>query len=137
MDQNEEYLNILAIFHYVVAGVAGLCSLLPVFHLLFGLAFILTPDTFADGGQPPPSFIGWFFVIIAGTMMAIGFAFAGCVLAAGRFLARRRRYMFCLVMAAVECIFMPFGTVLGVFTIIVLVKEPVKAMFMGVPQHGR
>ena len=32
-------------------------------------------------------------------------------------------------MAAVECVFMPFGTVLGVFTIIVLMREPVKQLF--------
>jgi hypothetical protein len=40
-------------------------------------------------------------------------------------------YIFCLVIAAVECIFMPFGTVLGVFTIIVLQRPTVKAMFRG------
>jgi hypothetical protein len=37
--------------------------------------------------------------------------------------------MFCLVMGGVECLFMPFGTVLGVFTIIVLMREPVKQLF--------
>jgi len=31
--------------------------------------------------------------------------------------------------AAVECIFMPFGTVLGVFTIIVLNRPSIKALF--------
>jgi hypothetical protein len=34
-------------------------------------------------------------------------------------------------MAGLACMFMPFGTVLGVFTIIVLVKENVKGMFRG------
>jgi len=33
----------------------------------------------------------------------------------GRFLSHRRRYSFCFVMACVEYMFMPFGTVLGVF----------------------
>ena len=37
--------------------------------------------------------------------------------------------MYCLVVAAVECIFMPFGTVLGVFTIIVLMRPGVKERF--------
>ena len=37
--------------------------------------------------------------------------------------------MYCLVMAGIECLFMPFGTVLGVFTIIVLMRESVKEMF--------
>jgi len=33
------------------------------------------------------------------------------------------------VMAGIECLFMPFGTVLGVFTILVLVRESVKPLF--------
>jgi hypothetical protein len=37
--------------------------------------------------------------------------------------------MFCLVMAGIQCIFMPFGTVLGVFTIIVLMRNSVKEAF--------
>jgi len=32
-------------------------------------------------------------------------------------------------MACIECLFMPFGTVLGVFTILVLVRESVKQLF--------
>jgi hypothetical protein len=34
-----------------------------------------------------------------------------------------------MVMAGVECIFSPFGTVLGIFTIFVLMRESVKQMF--------
>ena len=33
----------------------------------------------------------------------------------------------------VECLFMPFGTVLGVFTIVVLCREPVKQLFSARP----
>ncbi len=32
-------------------------------------------------------------------------------------------------MGGVECLFMPVGTVLGVFTIIVLVRDSVKELF--------
>jgi hypothetical protein len=37
-------------------------------------------------------------------------------------------------MACVECIFIPFGTVLGAFTILVLMRPSVKEMFD--PQLG-
>ncbi len=129
MKQDEEHLRILSIFHYVVGGLAGLFALFPLFHLIFGLVFILAPEKFESEGEQAPAFIGWFFVIIAATIITMGWVFAGCVLAAGRCLARRNRYIYCLVMAGVECIFMPFGTVLGVFTIIVLLRESVKAKF--------
>jgi hypothetical protein len=32
-------------------------------------------------------------------------------------------------MAAIACMFMPFGTILGVFSIIVLVRPSVKSLF--------
>ena len=80
-------------------------------------------------GELPPAIIGWMFVIFAAVFITIGWVFAAFVLTAGRFLAKRRHYMFCLVMGGVECIFMPFGTVLGVFTIIVLMRESVKQLF--------
>ena len=37
-------------------------------------------------------------------------------------------YLYCLVVAAVECMLVPFGTVLGVLTIIVLNRPSVKAL---------
>jgi hypothetical protein len=129
MTRDEEHLRLLSIFHYVVGGLAGLFALLPIFHLIFGLIMIFASDKFAGNGHPPTAFFGWFFVIFAALFIVLGWTFAVFVLTAGRFLARRTHYMFCLVMGGVECIFMPFGTVLGVFTIITLTREPVKQLF--------
>ena len=73
--------------------------------------------------------MGWIFVVMGAFFIVCGLTFAGFVLAAGRCLARRKAYTFCLVMGCVECLFMPFGTVLGVFTILVLNRASVKKMF--------
>ena len=142
MTQDEDHLRLLSIFHYVVAGLAGLFSLFPIFHLVLGLFFIFAPDKFAGGkGPPPPAFIGWMFVIFAIVFITVGLIFAGFVMTNGRFLAKRKHYMFCMVMGGIECIFMPFGTVLGVVTIIVLMRDSVKAMFaanaLGKPPSAR
>jgi hypothetical protein len=48
---------------------------------------------------------------------------------AGRMLQRRRGYTYCVVMAAIACAFTPIGAVLGVFTLIVLLRPSVKALF--------
>jgi membrane protein YqaA with SNARE-associated domain len=53
-----------------------------------------------------------------------------CILFAGISLSRRRCYWFAFVVACIECIFIPFGTILGIFTIIVLSRESVKALFL-------
>jgi len=131
MKQDEEHLRLLSIFHYVVAGLAALFALFPIFHLIFGIFMILAPQKFAGHGQeqPPLALIGWFFVIFASVFITLGWTFAAFIVTTGRFLARHKHYQFCLVMAGIECLFMPFGTVLGVFTILVLVRESVKQLF--------
>lgn len=130
MTKDEEQLNLLAIFHYVVAGLAGLFSLFPVLHLIMGLLLVLAPEEFNKGnGPPPPPWFGWIFVIMASVFIAMGLTCSALVLTAGRSLAKRKRYVFCLVVAGIECMFMPFGTILGVFTIVVLVRDSTKQLF--------
>lgn len=126
---DEEQLRLLSIFHYVVGGMAAFFALFPIFHLIIGLLFIFAPEIFEGPGEPPPAFIGWIFVFVALAFITVGLVFACLILIAGRFLARRTHYQFCFVVGAIECMFIPFGTVLGVFTIIVLVRESVKQLF--------
>ncbi len=134
MGQDEEHLRLLSIFHYIVGGLAGLFALFPIVHLILGLVFILAPEAFApEGEEPPPAFLGWFFVVFAASFILLGWIFAVCVIVTGRFLARHRHWLFCLVMGAIECLFMPFGTVLGVFTIVVLMRESTKELFSARP----
>jgi len=129
MSQDEDHLKLLSVFHYVMGGLAGLFALVPIFHLVIGVFFVLAPEKIVGKGDPPPALFGWFFIIFAGLLIVLGLIFAAFVITAGRFLAKRKHHLFCLVMAGVECICVPFGTVLGVFTIIVLIRESVKQLF--------
>lgn len=131
MDQDEEHLRLLSIFHYVVAGLAFLFACFPIIHLIIGLVFLLAPEALGEGarGGPPPLVFGLIFTIIPSVIILVGWSVALCIFLAGRYLGRREHYTFCLVVAGVSCLFMPFGTVLGVFTIIVLVRPSVKALF--------
>ena len=128
MNEDEQHIRLLSIFHYVVAGLAGLCALFPIIHLVLGVA-LLTGQLGADTDEPGAGLVGTFFVVFAGAWIVSGLLFAVLLAVAGLNLARHQRYMFCLVMAGVGCIFMPFGTVLGVFTIIVLMRDSVKQLF--------
>jgi hypothetical protein len=69
------------------------------------------------------------FTIIPAAMILFGWAFAISLAISGYFLFKKQHYMFCMIMAGICCIFMPFGTVLGVFTIIVLIRPSVKELF--------
>jgi hypothetical protein len=131
-NQDEQYLKLLSIFHYVVGGLTALFACFPIFHLIIGFGMM-----FGGFGPPDEEFpfrlFGLMFTVIPACIILLGWALAGSMVATGYFLSTRQRYMFCLVVAGIECIFIPFGTVLGVFTIIVLVKPGVKAMFEAVP----
>ncbi|MGC2626385.1 MAG: hypothetical protein WA269_06065, partial [Candidatus Udaeobacter sp.] len=100
--------------------------------------FAARHDTAKPGEDLPPEFLGWIFAVIGSGLFLFGLAIAICILIGGRSLALRKRYSFAMVMACIECIFVPFGTVLGVFTIVVLSRESVKELFStaGLQQSG-
>ena len=130
MSRDDEHLQLLALFHYVVAILAALFSLFPTVHLAVGIA--LVSGAFADPADPFPfTLVGWFLILFGGCWIAFGLTFASCLAAAGRFLKARRHYQFCIVMAGLACVFMPFGTALGIFTILVLTRQDVREQFNG------
>jgi len=131
MNQDREHLQLLAIFHYVVAGLAALCSFFPLLYTTVGAIFIFAArhGTAKPGEDLPPEFLGWIFAVLGLVLFLIGIAMAICILITGRSLALRKRYSFVLVIACIECLFIPFGTILGVFTIVVLSRESVRELF--------
>ena len=133
MNQDKEHLRLLAIFHYVVAGFAALVSFFPLLYSIVGVFLLYTAHHPGPGNQePPPAFLGWIFIVLGALFFLAGVTMAICILIAGRCLSRRKGYAFALVMACVECLFIPFGTILGVFTIIALSRESVRTLFLTV-----
>lgn len=128
MTDDEQHLDLLSIFHYVLGGLTALVSCMFLMHVAMGIA-LLTGSFAAE--DAPPRFIAWIFILFPSVFILAGWTLAGFMIATGRKLHGRRSRMFCLVVAGVECMLMPFGTVLGVFTIVVLMKDPVKALFAG------
>jgi hypothetical protein len=138
MNQDAEHLRLLSIFHYVVAGLTALFACFPVMHLVMGLFLIFAPDFMFHQNHMAHNpemdavmtrVVGCFLVTIATLIILAGWTLACCLFLAGRCLNQHRRYTFCLVIAAISCMMVPFGTVLGVLTIIVLMRPSVKALF--------
>ena len=138
MNQDREHLRLLAIFHYIVAGLAAFFSFFPLLYTTIGAIFIFVArhGTAKQGEELPPEFLGWIFVGLGSFLFLLGIIMAICILIAGRCLTRSKCYSFTLVVACVECLFIPFGTILGVFTIIALSRESVKALFSTAPAPG-
>jgi hypothetical protein len=128
LEQKKSYLDALSIGFYVVGALAGLLSCLALIYVGLGGFMLASPGSF-DGAEPPPPFVGCLVLGLGLLLLTLGWGFAGCMISAGRALARRRKWTFVVVMAAVSCIFTPVGTVLGVLAIVLLVQPDVKALF--------
>lgn len=129
MNKDLEHLKMLSIGYYVYAGLIALFACFPLIHVAIGVSMIL--GNFDTAKDAPPAFAGWIFVIVGGLFIIGGWATAICTFLAGKYLRQQRNHTFCLVMAGISCMFAPLGTVLGVFTIIVLLRDSVKQLFSG------
>ena len=130
-NNNYQHLKLLSIFHYVLGGLVAASSLFSLFHIGIGLSFILSPNEFPppDTNSFPPELFGWFFFIGGLVWLIFGFTLSICSIASGRFLSKRKRYWFSFIVACGECLFTPLGTILGIFTIVLLSKGSVKALY--------
>ena len=128
MNQDLDHLKLLSIFHYIVAALFALCACFPLIHFFMGLAMVFDWGDMGDA----PGFVGWLLMAFATVFILCGWALAVCLALAGKYLSERTHYTYCFVMACIACVFAPFGTVLGVFTLLVLVRDSVKRLF-GVP----
>jgi hypothetical protein len=130
LKEDLEQLKLLGVFHYVVGGLSALFSCMFLIHLSIGLFVLLRPESMSGPeGDLPPEFIGYLFTFVGGLFFLLGIAFSGSVIYSGILLRKQKKYLFSFVMGCIECIFLPFGTVLGIFTIIVLSKESVKRIY--------
>ncbi|HEU0264174.1 MAG TPA: hypothetical protein VFR01_00445, partial [Geobacterales bacterium] len=121
--------RLLSLFHYIVAGVTALFACFPGLYVFLGIMMLLAPPSSGDG-EMVAAVMGWIFICIGAIFMIAGWALATCMALSGRFLAQRKKRTFSLVVAAISCLFVPFGTILGVFTIIVIMRPSVQELYV-------
>lgn len=130
MFEDEQHLDTLAVFHYVFGGVVAFgVSLFLVPMLLFvaaAMSAMAASDetNFFSALLPLCSML-----VIPGIPVLVGLIFAAMIIIAGRKLRARQSRTFCLVIAALESFCFPLGTILGMFTIAVLMRERVRNLF--------
>ncbi len=127
MTPHDQHLDLLSVFHFVLGGITAAFSCIPIIHLLMGVLF-LTVDMEGEEA-PPPELLGWIFIVIPAMIILTGWMLAALMIRNGLKLKRRESYQFCCVISGIECILMPLGTILGVFTLVTLYKPEVKELF--------
>ncbi len=121
-------LKLLSIFHYVVGGILIFLSLA---QLISGIVFthVFEPSTIESSGQLFSPGFKYYVAVMSVVAFILGKAIAIATILSGRFLTLHKRYWFSFIIACVLCLYMPFGTILGVFTLIVLCRQSVKDLY--------
>jgi hypothetical protein len=125
-NRDAEHLRLIEIGHYILGGLAALVGCFPLIHLAVGIG-LLTGGISVNEGEA--AIVGGVFIAVAIVIILIAWTLAGCMIAAGRSIKKRRRHTFCQIVAVASCLWMPLGTALGIFTLVVLNRPSVKAMF--------
>lgn len=140
--RDAEHLRLLSIFHYVYGALAMLFSCVFIVHIAMGVVALNDPSFFTPRGtnalanaQPMPPAFGWIFIIMGSVAILIGWTIGILSIVSGRCIARRRRRVFSLVVAGLNCMSFPLGTALGVFTFVVLLRDSIRPLY-GEPPKG-
>jgi hypothetical protein len=126
-----EHLRTLAIFHFVGGGLALLGLLFTVGHYAIFSAVMTNSEVWKGQATPPPAEIFGAMKVI---YLVLGIWTGGSALVnllAGFFLRARRHRVFLIIVGALNCLHVPLGTVLGVFTLVVLLRDSVRQLFDG------
>jgi hypothetical protein len=127
--KDRDHLNLLSIFWFILCGMQcfGLVILIP--YTIFLLVMASSGGFGGGAAGPPPEFF-YFMATIMGLSILLTGVLGTCNGLTGYYLRKRKHPTFCFVAACLACAFhIPLGTILGIFTIMVLQRESVKELF--------
>jgi len=139
VNQDTEHLKILSICYYVMSGLSLISAAVFMIYVVMGGAMMSGKMT---GGGATSShaasemrMMGGFFLVIGilGTLFVVAIAVLEFFVA--KKLVRRESKMLCFVVAGLNCLSMPLGTVLGIFTFLVLSRPSVAESFARNQDH--
>jgi hypothetical protein len=133
---DHEHLKLLSLFYYIMGGLTAALSLLSLPYIGIGVAVLSGESSslsdssaFDPSAPPPPEGFGWFFIGMGLVLLVLFIVLAICLICSGRYLSKRTHYQFSFVIACLICLSIPLGTILGIFTIMVLSRPSVKYLY--------
>lgn len=122
---DHSHLNLLSIFQYVWAGLLALFSFFPIIYIVIGAMIVRgTFTSSAQRNEMPPE-VGYIFIGLGALACLFGWALAVLNFLSARGLRHRKWRMLSLILAGVNCLSVPLGTTLGVFTFVVMLRASV------------
>jgi hypothetical protein len=138
MDDKErvrEHLRLLSILHYVYAGLLALGSCGGIAYAGFGW-FVSEIGRRSPQEAAPADLVAGMFVAIGVAMFVLLVAAAVCAYLSAQWLAAHKNRTFSMVVAAIACLSVPLGTLLGVFTLIALTKPEARELYAEAEGRG-
>ena len=152
-----ERLRLLALGYYVKGAMGAVFVSFLLFHFVFLLGFSFIPEsawnpppkpaTAAESlsvtpapsprpvNQGPPVVMFRIFAAIIGVIILLGWTFAALTIYAGRCIQKRNHRVFIFVMAGLNCVLIPWGTLLGIATFTVLQSPTGQEAFRHLPDE--
>lgn len=128
-----EHLRVLSILHYVFGGLSllGICG--SVIYLVFGTIILSVgpenmPDV-QDDEAAAMQVMGVVMVVLGGCITVLLLVWGVATLIAGYSLNAHKNLTLCYVVAVINCLSIPLGTLLSIFTFIVLSRPSVRQLF--------
>ncbi len=137
---DNEHLRLLAIFHYIKGGLIIAFSCFLITHLSLLSFFIsqsgdLFPQAGGEQSFDPEGVMTVLSTVFAG-FIALGVAFGAANIISGRLIKKRQGMVFSHVIAVLNCLSIPYGTILGIFTFMVLGRPSVRDAYNAAAEHG-
>ena len=128
-----EHLKLLSLFHYIKGTLTILSSSFFILHFVMFTIFSEFAGSSEFSGEAfGPDFPFAMFTVLQvlfGTFIVLGITFGVLQIVSGISIKKRKNRIFSFIIAILELIFIPYGTILGVMTIIVLQKNSVKTLY--------
>ena len=129
-----EHLRLIGLGYLISAVVSAGLSFMGLFYALMGAVITASANQMpASANQPPPEFFAWIFGIFGLGFFAVMVIVAVVKFLTYLYLKQHRHRIFCLVIAGFSCLEVPYGTVLGVCTFLVMNRRSVEKLFQPEP----
>jgi hypothetical protein len=147
-------LRLLSLGYYISGAIGAVFVSFLLFHLAFLLAFSFIPASqwnapvppsagvqhvsptpppkmgpSAAEGQGPPVILFRIFAGVIGLIIVCGWTLGALTAYAGHCIKKRKHKLFIYIMAGINCIWIPYGTLLGIATILLFQWPEVQAEF--------
>jgi hypothetical protein len=136
---DEEHLRLLSLFHYIAGGITLFVSFILLFQFLLlfvfweGLMQQYGEYRYTNSNELDATFLTIFFYLWLVILLFV-VTFGILEILSGRFIKLRKRRTFSFIIAIINLLSIPYGTLLGIMTIIVLSRNSVKEIYIAANQ---